>query len=236
MYMRYAKKWKCFMKEENIFKHLTVNTSKLLDHGFLKKGNTFYFQKKIHQNSFNLIIKVTNNEVFVDIVDLKTNDLYMPYYVTNAVGSFVGTIKEEVEVVLNDIAKNCFKKTVFKSNESEEIIRYVKDKYNDELEFLWKSSPSTAILRNKINNKWYFLITILEKAKLGLKEDGNVEIINLMINPSVLPKMIDNKNYFLAYHMNKKHWITLKLDGSINIKEILKLIDESYEISVKGKK
>ncbi len=224
------------MKEETVFKYLTCENDKLLEYGFLKKDNTFYFEKKIHHNSFNLIIKVINNEVFIDVIDLNTNDLYIPFYVTEAVGSFVGAIKEEVEEVLLEIAKKCFKRTVFKSNEAEEIIKYAKEKYNDELEFLWESTPDAAILRNKMNNKWYLLIMNIEKTKLGIKEEGRVEIIDLMIEPDKLQQIVDNEKYFLGYHMNKKHWLTVKLDGSIKTHEICKLIDESYKLSLNGKK
>ena len=33
--------------------------------------------------------------------------------------------------------------------------------------------------------------------------------------------------------MNKKHWITIILDGSVNIEEIYNLIDISYNLSLK---
>lgn len=44
-------------------------------------------------------------------------------------------------------------------------------------------------------------------------------------------KIVDNERYFAGYHMNKKHWITIKLDGSVNINEIYELIDNSYNLS-----
>jgi len=34
--------------------------------------------------------------------------------------------------------------------------------------------------------------------------------------------------------MNKKHWNTVVLDGSIPTKEILKMIDHSYDLVVQG--
>jgi predicted DNA-binding protein (MmcQ/YjbR family) len=37
-----------------------------------------------------------------------------------------------------------------------------------------------------------------------------------------------------AYHMNKKHWITLVLDGSIPNGEIERLVDQSYSLVVKN--
>jgi len=39
-----------------------------------------------------------------------------------------------------------------------------------------------------------------------------------------------------GYYMNKKHWITVVLDGSIADVEILAMIDASYELVVRGLK
>jgi predicted DNA-binding protein (MmcQ/YjbR family) len=37
-----------------------------------------------------------------------------------------------------------------------------------------------------------------------------------------------------GYHMNKQHWNTITLDGSIPDDEILAMVDHSYELVVKG--
>ena len=39
-----------------------------------------------------------------------------------------------------------------------------------------------------------------------------------------------------GYHMSKKHWNTIILDGSIPKDEILEMIDDSYALVVKGLK
>ena len=39
-----------------------------------------------------------------------------------------------------------------------------------------------------------------------------------------------------GYHMNKKHWNTITLDNSITDEEILTMIDDSYNLVVKGLK
>ena len=39
-----------------------------------------------------------------------------------------------------------------------------------------------------------------------------------------------------GYHMNKKHWNTVTMDGSIPEREILEMIDHSYDLIVKGLK
>ncbi|GAL87500.1 hypothetical protein Ftrac_0023 [Sporocytophaga myxococcoides] len=37
-----------------------------------------------------------------------------------------------------------------------------------------------------------------------------------------------------GYHMNKKHWNTVEMDGSLDDKFIRRLIDTSYDLVVKG--
>ncbi len=39
-----------------------------------------------------------------------------------------------------------------------------------------------------------------------------------------------------GYHCNKKHWNTIIFDGSIPKREILEMIDHSYDVVVKGLK
>lgn len=36
-----------------------------------------------------------------------------------------------------------------------------------------------------------------------------------------------------AYHMNKEHWITVLLDGTVEKEEICNLIDISFELTIK---
>jgi predicted DNA-binding protein (MmcQ/YjbR family) len=37
-----------------------------------------------------------------------------------------------------------------------------------------------------------------------------------------------------GYHMNKKHWNTIIVDGSANEKLLMEFIDDSYDLVVKG--
>lgn len=39
-----------------------------------------------------------------------------------------------------------------------------------------------------------------------------------------------------AYHMNKQHWNTVLLDGALPDEEIVSMIDDSYDLVVKGLK
>lgn len=90
----------------------------------------------------------------------------------------------------------------------EEIFEYVNKQYGSIPEYLWRSSPESAILRHK-NGKWYAAIMRVEKFKLGLKEDGMVEIINVKCEPDMVGLLTQTYGFLPGYHMNKKYWITI---------------------------
>ncbi len=61
------------------------------------------------------------------------------------------------------------------------------------------------------------------------------EFINLKADPE---QAIEWRERFEGvkpgYHMNKKHWNSVYLDGSVPYKEILIMIDHSYDLVVAG--
>ena len=75
---------------------------------------------------------------------------------------------------------------------------------------------------------------VLSKKKLGLDCDEVISVIDLRIDPEVLPKIVDGKKYFPGYHMNKKNWFTICLDGSVPVEEICDWLDKSYILAAKG--
>ena len=61
--------------------------------------------------------------------------------------------------------------------------------------------------------------------------------INLKCNPEEAVELREEYEAVQpGYHMNKKHWITVIIDRSIQSKMILRWIDESYELVVSGLK
>lgn len=147
-------------------------------------------------------------------------------------GEFVGKVRCEYEEKLQDIINKCTISNVFKENQTKEIIKYIKNKYNDDLEFLWEKFDDNAIWRNKINNKWYGLLMTISKSKLGFDSDEKIEAIDLRYQKEEIEKILDNKLFFPGYHMNKKSWITIILDESVDTETICELIDNSYKISL----
>lgn len=216
-------------------KNKTMDYKKLIEYGFIKENNKYILRTKIYSNQFEAIINITENSKTSKLIDLVNGDEYILVDIESAEGEFVGKLKLEYENLLNDIIEKCTNPNIFQNEQSKEIIKYIKEKYNDELEFLWEKLDETAIWRNKTNNKWYGLMFKLRKNKLGIKSEEITEVINLRFQKEKINEIIDNEFIFPGYHMNKNSWISIKLDNSLKINKIIELIDNSYLLSVGNK-
>lgn len=79
----------------------------------------------------------------------------------------------------------------------------------------------------KVGGKIFALTDIdATELALNLKCDPYVSLDLRSRYPQITP----------GYHMNKKHWNTVLIDGNIPDKEILRLIDHSYELIVRSLK
>ena len=218
-----------------ILKNRTIDYNKLLKYGFIKENEKYIYRTYIYDNQFEVNIIISDAEKYSKLIDTENKIEFALVDVEDAEGQFIGNLRQEYEEIIGNIIKKCTKKEVFKSNQSQEIIKYIKQKYNDELEFLWKKFDDNAICRNKQNNKWYAVFLKISENKLGLESDNQIEIIDLRYEKDKIGNILYNKKVFPGYHMNKKSWITMKLDNSLATSAIYDLIDNSYKLSIGNK-
>ena len=122
----------------------------------------------------------------------------------------------------------------------EEILSYVKKEYGTAPEHLWKSYPDYEVLRHESQPgekkaKWYAIIMNVKRETLGLEGEGSVDILDVKCNQEMMSILQMSKGYLPGYHMNKAHWITVLLDGTVPLDNIKQLIDESYYMTAGGK-
>lgn len=113
-----------------------------------------------------------------------------------------------------------------------EFVGKIKEKYDDQLQYLWKKFPKNAVWKNKINQKWYGILLVITKDKLGIDSNDEIEIIDLRYPKEHIHEIIDNIHIFPGYHMNKNNWITIVLDSGFESSAIYKLVDNSYQLSL----
>ena len=116
--------------------------------------------------------------------------------------------------------------------QAKQIMDYVANQYATQPEYLWAKFPDYAILRHSnAKGKWYALIGKIAKTKLGLKEEGETDFINLKCPPDMVSILRQSPPFLPAYHMNKTHWLTILLDHGVESEEIFKLLDWSYDLT-----
>ena len=72
------------------------------------------------------------------------------------------------------------------------------------------------------------MIMTVEKSKLGLEGNDLVDIMDVKCDPEMTSMIIQTYGFLPGYHMNKRHWITILLDGSVSKAKILDFLDMSY--------
>ena len=116
-----------------------------------------------------------------------------------------------------------------------DLSNFILTTYNIKPEFPWKDYPKFAVFRHKDSKrrgKWFMLFMEISGKKLGLQSDEILSVINLKCDPELSLILQDKKNIFSAYHMNKKHWISVILN-SISKSQICDLIEQSIELTKK---
>lgn len=218
---------------KNIFLHYKFIEDKLQAFGFLRQDEAFILRKTLQGSGFQLTVRVNGEEVTTEVTDPVSDELYTLYLYNAATGSFVGKIRNAVEETLLEIRRQCCIPHVFKSSQAQALIAFVREKYSDELEFLWERFPQYAVWRRKDTGKWYGVLLTVQSNKLGIAKEGKVEILDFRVPADHLRELLCREGFLPAYHMNKKHWCTAVLDGTVDTKILCELLDVSYQLAIK---
>ena len=199
----------------------------LLQFGFEEEAEKLIYGKEILDSSFLIEIVFVDSQLLVEVYDLEFDEVYSLYGVDSAVGETVQNIREHVENLLSSILGLADESGKISS----EIIDYCNEKYGENHVNSFKKHPDILAFVNE-KNKWYALLSDVEYNKLNKNTDitTKVKILNLKYTTDKILDIIDNKNIFPAYHMNKKHWISIVLDKNIKLETIKELIDISYSL------
>ncbi len=115
-----------------------------------------------------------------------------------------------------------------------EMIDYIQSQYGVSAESPWIKFPNYVVFRHKNNSKWFALVMSVPSEKL---DEGSgidlVDIVNLKASPELVGSLRLIKDVYPAYHMNKEHWVTIKLGSHFHDDELKSLIDDSYRLTIK---
>lgn len=204
-----------------------LSKEQLKGFGFREEAEKLIYRKEILDSSFFIEIVFVNSQLLIEVYDIEFDEIYSLYSVDSAVGETVQNIREHVEKLLSSILGLADETGKISS----EIIDYCNKKYGENHVNPFKKHPDILAFVNE-KNKWYALMSNVEYNKLNKTSNiiTKVKILNVKYPTDNISDIIDNQNIFPAYHMNKKHWISIVLDKNIKLKTIKELIDISYSL------
>ncbi len=89
-------------------------------------------------------------------------------------------------------------------------------------------APDHEVFRHSGNRKWFAVIMDVPKCRLGLQDDGRMDVVNLKCDPILTGSLLLEEGFYPAYHMSKSRWISAALDGSIPNEKLEMLLDLSH--------
>lgn len=211
------------------FRRMRVKRATLQKFGFKKESGVWTYSEPIAGGALVCTVAVDSSGAVVETTaDAATGDEYVQHRVAGASGKFVGGARCEIMALMKRIADSCFERDVFKTDLARSIIAYAESEWGEMPEFLWKNFPDYAVLRRKDTDKWYALVARLTANKVGGSRKDVVEVVNMRRTDG-----IEGSRFLPAYHMNKKTWTTIVLDGTVGAEELQKLLTESRGLANK---
>ncbi len=207
----------------------SIDVKKLEKFGFEKKDGSYSLCKALADGQMKVLVTIRDGKMYADVYDSETDEKYVLFYVEAAGGAFVGQVRDEYEKIITRIFKECFDSTVYRTGQTNAVLKYIEEKYGIAPEFPW--NDENGIVRHSHNDKWFAAFLKVSAKKLGLDSNDVLEVVNVKMKPCDVEKNVDGEHIFAAYHMNKKHWVTIPFGDYVETERICKIIDDSFELT-----
>ena len=213
------------MTIDSVFDQYTFDREKASAYGFEDKDGVYTLKKPLKEDGFYLVATVTDERFEFDVYE-EPGELYLPFGVRGMEGGFVGAIRAQADEAVADILKACFVLADVKAL----LLAYLSDRYGTVPQSPWGEHEELYTLNTNRSGKWYGLFMRIPYRSLGVGKEGKINVLNLKAKPDDIPKLIDDRHFFPAYHMNKKHWLSVLLDRDTDIEKVKRLLDDSYAL------
>ena len=212
-----------------IFRSAKIKKDSLEATGFTTTdGNTFSMNQPVSNGTFNADITLSLSEqtLTVHLFDSATGERYALFDMPNAHGAFIAALREEVQQIIDNIKSKCFETNDLK----DDYIAWLKNQFGVEPDYPWPDDAPYSFVFRCPNEKWFALVMRIKYRQLGLNGDEEVWVVNIKAEQDTIPTLIDQKSIFPAWHMNKKHWITVVLTATTDFEKLCELTQKSYEL------
>ncbi len=220
------------MRPEDIFRRKKADHGRLLEYGFKRSGGGYSYSEPLIEGLRADVSVDRAGRVSCHVIDTETGEEYLPVLVEVSVGSFVGAVREAYTDVLTRISEACFSERGFDSDQACRIADRIEELYGEVPDHPFGKLPEASVFRYPDNRKWYALVMELKRSLLAGDSDEQVEVMNLKADPDRIEELISQPGIYPGYHMNRKNWISVILDDTVDDEYLLGLITASRGFAV----
>lgn len=222
--------------ESEVFARMKPDFSRFPAAGFARDAETGVWKTRValRGGEFYAVVTVADGgEVAGRVYDADTDDEYLAVRVASQSGAFVASVRRAYIDALRELARACFAARMFRSDQADRIAARITAELGAQAEEPWGGGEG-AVFRDDRTRRWFAVILRVARAKLVPGADGETEIMNVKVPPSDVPALCRERGVFRCYHMNKKHWVSLALDGTLADEHIMRLARESAAFAARG--
>lgn len=212
-----------------ILKTARIQVERLGAFGFERNGGLYFCRKEIPGTEFYTVLKIEGENLSAEVFDKATDERYVLFDVEGANGSFIGSVRKLVFDIVDDFRAKCCISTDVKKK----YIEFIQERFGIDGDCPWPENPEYMVFRCR-NKKWFALVMKIKFRQLGIPGDEDVFVVNLKADCERIPEIVDKRTVFPAWHMNKKHWITVLLTAVADWEKLCMLTERSFEL-VNGK-
>ena len=208
--------------------------------GFHQTGTVLTYQEPLLEDDLQLRLEISaEGQLSVTVWDTLLNEAYESWRVVTPLNAYAQKIKEAVEAKVLEIREQCFQEIPLKSAQGQRLFDWLQVTFEDSWDHPFSRLPDATAFRLPESGKWYALAISLDPAKLATHQEEKgetvIEVLNLKVPSQTIIDLTKQAGIYPAYHMSKKHWITLSLDDKLPDATIQSLLEQSRHL-VLGKK
>lgn len=223
--------------EESVFERKRFVPEKLIAFGFSQNGEGLFYSRAFLDGEFVAEVGVSRDGVVSGrVIDRMNDEEYAPLRAEGMRGAYVSSVRAAYVGILEEIARACCYEVFFASDQANRIAGLVKERYGVSPDFPFDDGKdrTAGVFRHLDSGKWFGLIMRVKKSVLtGETAPVKIDVMNLKAEPSVIPELSKTDGVYPAYHMNRKYWISVALDGRLTDEGAMELIDESFRLTKK---
>lgn len=211
--------------ESEFFRKTVFNLDRLRSAALREDREGFHISQPLLDGKFRAELVVSpSGSVAGKVIETELGEEYLPLHALGQKGAFVTRVRLAYLRFLQDVASKYGIQRYFASEQLNRIADWIYEAFGERPDFPFKKDRDHAVFRSHENGKWYMLCSLLkgeENELVNVKVDKS-EVASLLLLPGFLP----------AYHMNKRTWISIRMDGTVDDELVRDLIRESRAMTI----